>query len=508
MTDLDARLDGLRAAVEAAARFISPALATEANDLLTKAGERSAAGAELTAVALAGSTGSGKSSLFNALTELELASTGVKRPTTLTTTACVYGDVDATQLLDWLGIVATRRLSHGSPLDERPDDAPGLVLLDLPDHDSVVTAHRDEVERLTALADVLVWVTDPVKYADALLHLDHLRRLTHHDAVVLVVLNQADRLSPDDVDRCAADLSRLLDDDGIGGSMVLATSATTGQGVDVLRDRLVSTAREQQAAAERLGGDAAALADRIREELDLGPEGRDEKPTTDVAQVVLAHLQLDRREDELARRRRHEAEAALRWPLPGADASGPSPAQGDLAAAPSEKSSLEAAVGDHVEASVQAMPVPWRPEVRTAVDVPGLVDDWWQAADSLERRTDEHPKPWRDLRTLQWVVLGVGAASALALLVLVVLVMAGQSVEPVAWLPPVVGGLLAGGGTVLVNRRRSRMVDEWSHDGASSAREEVETAVRQSVQADVEAPLDAAHQDAAQVADALDAALA
>jgi 50S ribosomal subunit-associated GTPase HflX len=303
VTDLDSRLDGLRTAVEAATRFISPTLAAEADGLLAKAGERAAAGSQLTAVALAGSTGSGKSSLFNALTDLELASTGVKRPTTLTTTACVYGDVDATQLLDWLGIVATRRLSHGSPLDERPDDAPGLVLLDLPDHDSVVTAHRDEVERLTALADVLVWVTDPVKYADALLHLDHLRRLTHHDAMVLVVLNQVDRLAPDDVERCAADLSRLLDEDGIGGSVVLATSAVTGQGVDVLRDRLVGIAREQQAAADRLGADVAALADRLRHELDLDSVQGAGRPSTDVEELVLTHLQLDGREQALARRR-------------------------------------------------------------------------------------------------------------------------------------------------------------------------------------------------------------
>ena len=347
MTDLDARLDGLRAAVESAERFISPALVAEANDLLTKAGERSAAGSELTAVALAGSTGSGKSTLFNALTELELASTGVKRPTTLTTTACVYGDVDATQLLDWLGIVATRRLSHGSPLDERPDDAPGLVLLDLPDHDSVVTAHRDEVERLTARADVLVWVTDPVKYADALLHLNYLRRLTHHDAVVLVVLNQADQLAADDVDRCAADLSRLLDEDGVGGSLVLATSAVTGQGVDLLRDRLVGAAREKQASADRLGADAAALAQNIRDELDLASGGRDGELPTNAHDLVLAHLRLDEREQALARRRRREAEAALRWPLPGAGGpDAPLTQDASAASSPKEKSSLEDAVAD------------------------------------------------------------------------------------------------------------------------------------------------------------------
>src|SRR5207253_1696815 len=40
-------------------------------------------------------------------------------------------------------------------------DLSGLVLLDLPDHDSTETSHHEEVDRVVALADVLVWVLDP-----------------------------------------------------------------------------------------------------------------------------------------------------------------------------------------------------------------------------------------------------------------------------------------------------------------------------------------------------------
>ena len=46
-------------------------------------------------------------------------------------------------------------------------DLDGLVLLDLPDHDSTEVAHHLEVDRLVQLADLLVWVLDPQKYADA-----------------------------------------------------------------------------------------------------------------------------------------------------------------------------------------------------------------------------------------------------------------------------------------------------------------------------------------------------
>ena len=42
--------------------------------------------------------------------------------------------------------------------------------MDLPDHDSTEVSHHLEVDRLVELADLLVWVLDPQKYADAALH--------------------------------------------------------------------------------------------------------------------------------------------------------------------------------------------------------------------------------------------------------------------------------------------------------------------------------------------------
>ncbi len=78
-------------------------------------------------------------------------------------------------------------------------DLRGLVLLDLPDHDSTEVAHRLEVDRLVELVDVLVWVLDPQKYADAAIHDRYLRPLARHAEVMVVVLNQVDRLPPDAV---------------------------------------------------------------------------------------------------------------------------------------------------------------------------------------------------------------------------------------------------------------------------------------------------------------------
>ena len=97
------------------------------------------------------------------------------------------GRTGADRLLDWLEVPRRHRHEPEPALD-------GLVLLDLPDHDSVKLEHRLEVDRLVGLVDVLVWVLDPEKYADAAVHDRYLAPLAGHAGVLLVVLNQIDRL--------------------------------------------------------------------------------------------------------------------------------------------------------------------------------------------------------------------------------------------------------------------------------------------------------------------------
>ena len=106
----------------------------------------------------------------------------------------------------------------------------GLVLLDLPDHDSTEVDHRMEVDRLVQLVDMLVWVVDPQKYADAAIHDRYLKPLAQHSDVMMIILNQVDKLSAGQREQCLKDLRRLLASEGLAKVPVMAVSAATGRG--------------------------------------------------------------------------------------------------------------------------------------------------------------------------------------------------------------------------------------------------------------------------------------
>jgi GTP-binding protein EngB required for normal cell division len=250
-----ARLRALDRVVELGADRLDPALLAPARELARRAGERLRLSGAHTVVALAGATGSGKSSLFNALAGTTVSQPGVRRPTTGVAHAVVWDAEGAGPLLDWLEVP---RRHH---LGDEAGELAGLVLLDLPDHDSTVAAHRIEVDRLVALVDVLVWVLDPQKYADAAVHDRYLRPLARHGEVMVVVLNQVDRIDPADVPGTLGDVRRLLADDGLADVPVLATSAVTGDGLDRLRAVLTGAVAAHRAALRRISADLDGVAE-------------------------------------------------------------------------------------------------------------------------------------------------------------------------------------------------------------------------------------------------------
>ncbi|MFC5818240.1 YfjP family GTPase [Nonomuraea harbinensis] len=250
---LDSRLAALLEAAELGEGRLPAEAVTAARAVAERAGARRRLSVEHTVAALAGATGSGKSSLFNAMTGTDLAAVGVTRPTTSTAQAALWDGAGAGALLDWLDVPHRHSASA-------VDNLSGLVLLDLPDHDSIRLSHRLEVDRLVELVDLLVWVLDPQKYADAAIHERYLRPLAGHRDVMVVVLNQIDRLPPGAADRCLKDLRRLLDADGLTGVPVLGVSARTGAGLAELRTLLSTRVADRASWSARLAADVTTAA--------------------------------------------------------------------------------------------------------------------------------------------------------------------------------------------------------------------------------------------------------
>ncbi|MET8135357.1 YfjP family GTPase [Streptomyces sp. NPDC005251] len=284
---LRSRLDALRELVGLSRARLDSRTLAEAGRVLDEAAARRKLSGEHTVVAIAGATGSGKSQLFNALAGVAISETGVRRPTTSAPIACTWSDGAAT-LIDRLGIPGRLRRR---PLQSAEAEAQlrGLVLVDLPDHDSAAVQHREQVDRVLALVDAVIWVVDPEKYADAVLHERYLRPLAGHAEVTFVVLNQVDRLPGEAADQVLDDLRRLLDEDGIAlgeygepGATVLSLSALTGAGVPELRECLSQFVAERGAAARRISADLDAAAARLRpvyavgRRVGLSEEARDE----------------------------------------------------------------------------------------------------------------------------------------------------------------------------------------------------------------------------------------
>jgi hypothetical protein len=263
-TDIGSRVDGLDDAARAARGRIDDAIVDDCVDVVERAAGRLRLSAAHTVVGIAGATGSGKSSTFNALTGLELAAVGVRRPTTSWASACVWGRDGADELLAWLGIPPRHQTTRDSMLDsgrrDQQAELDGVVLLDLPDHDSTEVAHHLEVDRLVSLADLLVWVVDPQKYADAAIHDRYLKPAVEQQDIMIVVLNHIDTVPEERRQSMLDDIRRLLDEDGLDRVPVLPVSARLGTGVAELRAEIARRAAEKKATRGRLDADIRAVA--------------------------------------------------------------------------------------------------------------------------------------------------------------------------------------------------------------------------------------------------------
>jgi GTP-binding protein EngB required for normal cell division len=441
---LDRRLAALADAAGLAEGRLDEEDVQSARAVVAKAGARLGHGLENTVVALAGPTGVGKSQLFNSLAGAELASVGRRRPTTSAAQAAVWG-ADADGLLDWLEISRRHRLEA--------DGLGGLVLLDLPDFDSVEATHRIEAERVVELADLVLWVVEPQKYADASLHDRYLRPLASHAAAMGIVLNQADLLAPADVGSWRKDMQQLLAADGLRDVPLLVVSARTGAGLPELQRLLADRVAARDAALARLGADLDRAAARLavacggdahgvergdRERLLAALEDAAGVPTV-LRAVNAAH----RRRGALAtgwpfvrwlRRLRPDPLRRLRLPETPE-------ASGRTSMAPPtevQRAQVASAARRLADGAAAGLPQPWPRLIRAAAV---SADD--RMADALDRAVggaDLHvsrPRWWRVASFLQRVLAVAVAAGALWLLALALL--GYLRVDDVVPLPEVYG---------------------------------------------------------------------
>ena len=278
----------------------------DAAETLERLSQRRELSTEHTVIGFFGATGSGKSTLFNAIAGQNIALSAPTRPTTSTVQAAIWEAEGSEELLDWLGIdkrvypqtqalAAEGNTAEGSEAaggvaapNAVTEPAPGLfnrirravggrgemrtrtgglILLDMPDFDSVTTTNRDLAARMMRYVDVLVWVVDPQKYADAVIHRDFMVPLAASGAQALCVLNQADKLAPAEVPAVLASLTRLLQAEGTEAHLLaapIAVSARTGEGVDVLRDLLAQVAAAKSLSLQRTDAQLHATASQLR----------------------------------------------------------------------------------------------------------------------------------------------------------------------------------------------------------------------------------------------------
>jgi hypothetical protein len=351
------------------------------------------------------------------------------------------------------------------------------VLLDLPDFDSIEAAHRIEVDRLLRLVDLVVWVTDPQKYADQVIHEQYLRTFHRHVDSTVVVLNQADRLSDADIRRCLADLTGLLATDGFTSIPVFAVSAVSDRpGVGQLQETLRKTVSERMASLRRLSADvdgAVAASAKL-----VGPpvaeDSIDRGTTGKLADALASSAGVPAVTEATERAYRYRAKASMGWPLVrwirrvrtdplqrlrlGIANAGRADASSLQAPNAAQRSVADLAVRTLGDRAGLGLPPPWPAAVTAAARSHSatLGDALDQAVVTTDLGMDRKPWWWRIIGFLQWVLTVIAIAGGLWLLVRIGLIALGVAslalpsvdVDQVGHIPiatvALIGGAIAG----------------------------------------------------------------
>src|SRR5438477_549687 len=263
----------------------------DGRSILATARARLGLGGSAYVLAIVGGTGVGKSTLLNALAKESVSEAGARRPTTNEPIAWISRDSreEARPLLEWLGV-------HEVYEHDRPAFR-NVAVLDLPDIDSTSHDHRAKVDELLPRVDAVVWVTDPEKYRDAVLHRGYTSQWSTRVPRQLVVLNKSDRIGGDAAS-VREHLAASLREDGSPGVPVAVASAREGD-VGEVRDWIADGVEAKRVISTRIAAEARSgareLATRagVREQAQaLVSEERRSRAFADVAREAFAIVDL------------------------------------------------------------------------------------------------------------------------------------------------------------------------------------------------------------------------
>lgn len=210
-------------------------------------------------IAVAGSTGAGKSTLVNSLVGEQVTTTGVRRPTTNSPVlACNPADVDWFSEASFIpSLPRVRQQGLAMPgkdgmlvlaaTEAMPE---GVALLDTPDVDSAVAAHHEFAAKFLDAADLWVFVTTSGRYADARVW-EFLQVARDRDTSLAVVLSRVPRKGRR---RLLDHFGAMLEANGLGNAARFAIPETdqiagerfTSNVADHIREYLADVAGEAE----------------------------------------------------------------------------------------------------------------------------------------------------------------------------------------------------------------------------------------------------------------------
>ncbi len=214
-------------------------------------------------VVLYGGTGVGKSTILNTLAGKAVTETSVRRP--CTTEPLLYHHRSATAALegpDFLPAYTKKAATPGQPkagsmavelLAHDEAALASVVLVDAPDYDSVEKENRRVAEDLYRLADLLIFVVNPSKYADEE-SWKAIRRAKADGKACAFVFNRAEPgdAALEDFRRLleGADVVELPRDPAAASAGMLADPAARGRLEEILKRFLLGDAADRLRLAE------------------------------------------------------------------------------------------------------------------------------------------------------------------------------------------------------------------------------------------------------------------